>query len=305
MPLCLHRGCGKEYSEEENKDGDCRYHPGTPIFHEGLKGWSCCNKRFTDFSEFLAYPGCTYGEHSDVPPDDDVDANAALKELSSAPIDRLSLEQQQTMAQVRDAAPKVDLDVKVTPSLERALEKFRARQAEEETDEVKPGQPCTNNACNATYVDEMSNEEECLYHPGAPVFHEGYKYWSCCPKKKTYEFDEFLEFKGCTTGKHCWVKPKTAQVRKCRHDWFQSDDRVSVSIYAKCIDPEKCSVKANSDSLTVDIVYEDINKYTMELHLGGKIDPSKSSATLTGTKLDLNLVKASPGDTWADLEAST
>lgn len=28
-----------------------------------------------------------------------------------------------------------------------------------------------------------------------------YKYWSCCPKKKTYEFDAFLEMPGCETSK--------------------------------------------------------------------------------------------------------
>eukprot|EP00960_Hanusia_phi_P017617 518949-Hanusia_phi.AAC.1 len=29
---------------------------------------------------------------------------------------------------------------------------------------------------------------------------QGYKYWSCCKKKKTTEFSEFLSFAGCTEG---------------------------------------------------------------------------------------------------------
>jgi len=32
---CVHRGCGKEYSDPEEV---CRYHPGPPVFHEGQKG---------------------------------------------------------------------------------------------------------------------------------------------------------------------------------------------------------------------------------------------------------------------------
>jgi len=31
----------------------CQHHPGVPVFHDALKGWSCCKKRTTDFTEFL------------------------------------------------------------------------------------------------------------------------------------------------------------------------------------------------------------------------------------------------------------
>ncbi len=27
-------------------------------------------------------------------------------------------------------------------------------------------------------------QKTCMHHPGGPVFHEGYKYWSCCKVKK-------------------------------------------------------------------------------------------------------------------------
>jgi hypothetical protein len=39
MPRCTHKGCGKEYDAAANADGDCLYHPGGPVFHEGLKSW--------------------------------------------------------------------------------------------------------------------------------------------------------------------------------------------------------------------------------------------------------------------------
>lgn len=46
----------------------CQYHPGVPVFHDALKGWSCCSRRSTDFTEFLNIPGCTHGPHSNVKP---------------------------------------------------------------------------------------------------------------------------------------------------------------------------------------------------------------------------------------------
>jgi hypothetical protein len=50
MPTCTRTGCGKEFDENSNNEGDCLFHPGgiyslykrlswaAPIFHEGLKG---------------------------------------------------------------------------------------------------------------------------------------------------------------------------------------------------------------------------------------------------------------------------
>jgi hypothetical protein len=31
----------------------CTFHPGAPFFHDAYKGWSCCKKKCTDFTEFL------------------------------------------------------------------------------------------------------------------------------------------------------------------------------------------------------------------------------------------------------------
>uniref|UniRef100_A0A2K5CI56 CHORD domain-containing protein n=1 Tax=Aotus nancymaae TaxID=37293 RepID=A0A2K5CI56_AOTNA len=41
-----------------------------PAFHDALKGWSCCKRRTTDFSDFLSIVGCTKGRHnSEKPPE--------------------------------------------------------------------------------------------------------------------------------------------------------------------------------------------------------------------------------------------
>lgn len=46
----------------------CRHHPGLPFFHDAYKGWSCCNKKCTDFTEFLNIKGCTLSCHSNIKP---------------------------------------------------------------------------------------------------------------------------------------------------------------------------------------------------------------------------------------------
>eukprot|EP01098_Paradermamoeba_levis_P005493 TRINITY_DN2311_c0_g1_i1.p2 TRINITY_DN2311_c0_g1~~TRINITY_DN2311_c0_g1_i1.p2 ORF type:complete len:102 (-),score=16.74 TRINITY_DN2311_c0_g1_i1:621-926(-) len=66
--LCTRNGCNQQFTEEDNTDDSCRFHPGVPVFHEGLKGWSCCPKRMTNFDDFLNYPGCAWGRHTDVNP---------------------------------------------------------------------------------------------------------------------------------------------------------------------------------------------------------------------------------------------
>ncbi|XP_059611257.1 cysteine and histidine-rich domain-containing protein morgana [Phlebotomus argentipes] len=60
---CKNRGCNGTYETPESNDLDCVHHPGVPIFHEGMKYWSCCTKRTTDFSAFLAQAGCSIGRH--------------------------------------------------------------------------------------------------------------------------------------------------------------------------------------------------------------------------------------------------
>lgn len=63
---------------------------------------------------------------------------------------------------------------------------------------------CMNFGCNQMYSDG-----ECVHHTKPPVFHETVKYWSCCPHKKAYDWDSFMQIKGCCVGKHSLVKPGT------------------------------------------------------------------------------------------------
>ncbi|TVU29863.1 hypothetical protein EJB05_21451, partial [Eragrostis curvula] len=60
---CQRIGCDATFTEDNNPEGSCQYHP-SPIFHDGMKEWSCCKQKSHDFSLFLAIPGCATGKHT-------------------------------------------------------------------------------------------------------------------------------------------------------------------------------------------------------------------------------------------------
>jgi len=56
---CKNNGCKVVYPCE----GECKYHPGYPVFHEGMKYWSCCQRKTSEFQQFMEQEGCTIGKH--------------------------------------------------------------------------------------------------------------------------------------------------------------------------------------------------------------------------------------------------
>ena len=59
---------------------------------------------------------------------------------------------------------------------------------------------CTNYGCGKYFV--PGSEEECHFHEKPPVFHDTVKYWSCCPKYKAADWDEFEKIATCQKGRH-------------------------------------------------------------------------------------------------------
>merc|ERR1712187_310273 len=58
---------------------------------------------------------------------------------------------------------------------------------------------CTHFGCNKRFK-KGGPYPECSYHKAPPVFHETAKFWSCCPDKKAYDWDEFQAIPGCQSG---------------------------------------------------------------------------------------------------------
>jgi cysteine/histidine-rich domain-containing protein 1 len=82
---------------------------------------------------------------------------------------------------------------------------------------IAKGTMCKHQGCSKAFVDDSSRTEKCVYHPGAPVFHETMKMWSCC-NQKAFEFDKFLSFPGCKEGVHKFVDTKQVNfLRRAEH----------------------------------------------------------------------------------------
>ncbi|NP_001290888.1 uncharacterized protein LOC445063 homolog [Esox lucius] len=308
--LCYNKGCGEKFDAEKNKDDACLHRPGVPIFHDALKGWSCCKKRTTDFSEFLAIKGCTRGRHSNEKPQEPLQP-AVTTDKNGVKSNREEIIYQgpksaEAMQKERPSSDeeKTKLELKVSPSLIQILEKLDITNKEElkkkESAVVMQGTRCKNTGCKIQYQGPETNLETCRHHPGAPVFHEGYKYWNCCCVKTT-DFNAFLDQKGCTEGKHRWVQKLNNKKVACRHDWYQTASKVFVTIYAKNSIPELSYVEANRTVLTCHIQFEDNKIFHKDFHLWGVADVANSVVNMVPTKVEVSLHK-SDAVAWGKLE---
>ncbi|KAK3098877.1 hypothetical protein FSP39_023910 [Pinctada imbricata] len=307
---CYNKGCGKKFDVADNNDDSCQFHPGGPVFHDAMKGWSCCKKRSTDFTEFLNFPGCTRGKHSnDKPPEPEKKQNVPLEkdEVIEVKI-REPQKPRDPLDRPSDDEPLIPLNVTVSSSLKQALHRhmeklsLEPQTVENDSSEVQLGTSCKNNACKACYQGEHSNNETCRYHPGVPIFHEGLKFWSCC-RRRTTEFDVFLDQEGCETGKHLWIKPNVAGEKKsCRFDWHQTNSYMTISVYSKVTMPEKCIIKANRVRCDISIVFDGGNSlFENNIILREVIDPVNSQVKMMGTKVEINLRKVE-SFSWPSLE---
>ncbi|XP_029136147.1 cysteine and histidine-rich domain-containing protein 1 [Labrus bergylta] len=309
--LCYNKGCGLKYDADKNNDDSCVFHPGVPIFHDALKGWSCCRKRTTDFSEFLSIKGCTRGRHSNEKPQEPLRPEVTSdktdgKHTNGPEIIYQGPKSAETLQKERPSSeePKTKLPHKVSASLSQALEKMdiskRVEREKKESEAVMHGTRCKNAGCKTMYQGPETDTEICTHHPGAPVFHEGYKYWSCCCIK-TIDFNAFLDQKGCTTGKHCWVPKKDKKKVACRHDWHQTGNNVVVTIYAKNAHPQLTCIEANRTVLTCQIQFEDNKIFKRDFHFWGVVDVKQSSVNMVASKVEIILRKADKV-AWGKLE---
>ena len=185
MPRCTHKGCGQEFDVAQNAADSCAYHSGGPVFHEGLKSWSCCsnvNKPVLDFDEFMKIPvrcafcdnmicgldwysaqGCTQGFHSAEPVKVDPPKQSTAKEPKTT-----SSEGQK---EVYSSATIPSAPAAVAPA---AVTEPEPPVEEEEDDldaAVSVGMKCRRNGCTTTFESiELNRSPDgkgsvCLYHP--------------------------------------------------------------------------------------------------------------------------------------------
>jgi cysteine/histidine-rich domain-containing protein 1 len=96
------------------------------VFHDAYKGWSCCTKKSTDFSEFLNIPGCTKSEHSNVKPVEPVKEKPVEVEIPS--VEERKAPELTPRPTVDE--PLVEIKRTVSPSLTAALLKLNEKLKE-------------------------------------------------------------------------------------------------------------------------------------------------------------------------------
>ncbi|XP_034020193.1 cysteine and histidine-rich domain-containing protein 1 [Thalassophryne amazonica] len=311
--LCYNKGCGQKFHPEDNNNDSCVYHPGVPIFHDALKGWSCCKKRTMDFSEFLSIQGCTCGRHSNQKPNEplkpDVTSHKGISQQDGPEIIYQGPKSAEKLLKDRPSADeaKAKLPHHISATLAQALATLKistmAEQQKKESLNVMAGTRCKNSGCKTSYQGPETERDVCTHHPGAPVFHEGYKYWSCCCIKTT-DFNAFLEQSGCTTGKHCWIPKQDKKSVACRYDWHQTVNNVVVTIYAKNANPAFCCIEANRTVLSCHLQFEDDKVFKKEFHLWGVVDFTNSFINMLPSKVEISLRKAEQV-AWGKLEDPT
>ncbi|GAA6000980.1 hypothetical protein JCM10207_007355 [Rhodosporidiobolus poonsookiae] len=294
---CTRRGCGKQFNPDNNDQPACSFHPGAPVFHEGLKSWSCCassNKPVTDFDDFMALPPCATGTHSTeklevAPPVPIVDTAAKPVSTDADGKEVYGAAPAPAAAAALPAAPKAGLKDAVKPKSTEYVE-----EQDDPDVKVEQGTRCKRKACGEAYEGGERADGECNYHPGAPIFHEGSKGYSCC-KRRVLDFDDFLKIEGCRSGRHLFVGPKKADVEEqveCRVDHYQTPREVIVSVFGKQADKEASSVRFEAETMHVDLILPSRKRFTRSFPLYGPISPSTSSFKILGTKCEITLAKA-------------
>ncbi|WCJ36543.1 Cysteine and histidine-rich domain-containing protein 1 [Euphorbia peplus] len=199
---CQRIGCNATFTIDDNPEGSCHFHE-SPLFHDGMKEWSCCKKRSHDFSLFLEIPGCKTGKHttekpvqnkpkpspkpSVLPPSTATTTNSNSKD--SCPRCKQGFFCSDHGSQAKPAAPS-NTDIK----------KISPAQPKKVVDINQP-QTCKNKGCGLTFKEKDNHETACSHHPGPAVFHDRLRGWKCCDVH-VKEFDEFMTIPPCTKGWH-------------------------------------------------------------------------------------------------------
>ena len=194
--ICRNYGCGKYFIDSDNGPEACRHHKLPPLFHDCVKGWTCCKeKKAYDWEEFQKIEGCEVGPHCTIDPKDlfakspnaPRDASGAVSDPPPVPPALKSISSYNS--ENPDAATATASAVKLV-------------QTRKSTRKPDGTAKCLNKGCQQVFEVSSNSSTACAYHVGQPIFHDAAKFWSCCPQKKCYDFEEFMQVTGCAIGFH-------------------------------------------------------------------------------------------------------
>jgi hypothetical protein len=112
-------------------------------------------------------------------------------------------------ATTQDAIPdRASVHVRHGPSMtlrdiQAAQKDADATKTEESNTTTMNMVACTRFGCKNRFPKGGPYPEHCQHHVAPPVFHETAKFWSCCPTKKAYDWNDFEAIPGCKVVPHC------------------------------------------------------------------------------------------------------
>lgn len=179
MTICTRPSCGADLdpASSEFAHSSCTHHPGAPFFHEGQKSWSCCkdvNKPVLDFDDFVKIQGCTTvtghsTEKRKQPEKSAAEKAGAQAAAQAGPVPSSST--QSTQAQ------PVTTTSSLPPPQQTAPEPYVYVEPSDPPNAViSQGSLCKRPGCGVQYAADgvrQPEKEQCHYHKGVPIFHEG------------------------------------------------------------------------------------------------------------------------------------
>ncbi|PWN25990.1 chord-domain-containing protein [Jaminaea rosea] len=333
MTICTRPSCGADHPPSSSAflTSECSHHPGEPVFHEGQKSWSCCkevNKPVLDFDDFVQIAGCTT-----------VKGHSAEKRTKKA-------DENGDKAAVQGEEPKVDQNGKevygngaaASSSMSASSSKTPASKSaaaapappkpsapqpyveprDPEGATIPVGSICKRPGCGAKYDDTTPRDpakEQCKYHKGAPLFHEGTKGYTCC-KRRVLEFNEFLKIEPCTAAEsgHLFLQPPKPSAPSSsdstasnlasedplftsnglailpgesavdvRMDHYETRDSVHLTFYCRGLDVEKSRIVILTDDLLLSLSMGcGTKRHLLHLRLYGSVEPATETEIAKG-----------------------
>ncbi|KAG0053401.1 Suppressor of G2 allele of SKP1 [Gryganskiella cystojenkinii] len=97
--------------------------------------------------------------------------------------------------------------------------------------------------------------------------------------------------------------PVTPAVHRVRHEWYQNDSHVTISVFIKNVKKESVDINITENALSVSVKMPTGSDYSLELDpLSHPVIPSESKYEILSTKIEIQLKKERFAIKWGALE---
>ncbi|OEL12797.1 Cysteine and histidine-rich domain-containing protein RAR1 [Dichanthelium oligosanthes] len=204
---CQRMGCDAMFTDDNNPEGCCQYHPSEVTCRLFLRALAICYSSMGDgLCDNERKRICTTGKHTSEKP---VTKSVCANPPKAAPIqaskqgvgaDACARCRQGFFCSDHGSQPKAQKPAATNDKNKEPVEKSSVPPPKKKVDINEP-RICKNKGCGKSYKEKDNHDSACEYHPGPAVFHDRMRGWKCCDIH-VKEFDEFMEIPPCTKGWH-------------------------------------------------------------------------------------------------------